>query len=255
MLSARNNISEKIHSVTCSGQRLSYSVTGQGPPLVFIHGYGTSGRVWSRVIPLLAQTHQLFMLDLPGYGRSPAPRSWQLRTIAPLICEWLSLLQLSSVSVIGHSMGGAIAIHLTSLAPSLVQKVILVNAANLPLQEPGSVLFWRGFSSLIQPGNGSYPLALVGDALRPRFRVLWQTAQEMLRHDFRVELASITNPTLIIWGKRDVFIPIEVGYALNEALPHASLVTLPDCGHRPMLAQPALFCSIVKDFLAEQEAL
>ncbi len=121
-----------MYTTVLAGQRLHYCVVGQGPPLLLIHGYGTSGHIWQRVLPHLGRTHQLFVLDLPGYGRSPAPRSWQLRAIAPLVAEWLHILQLPPVAVMGHSMGGAISIHLTAIAPAAVKQLILVNAAGLP---------------------------------------------------------------------------------------------------------------------------
>jgi pimeloyl-ACP methyl ester carboxylesterase len=205
------------------------------------------------VLPYLGRTHELFVLDLPGYGRSEAPRLWQLRAVAPLIGEWLQMLQLSSVAVMGHSMGGAIAIHLTSIAPETVKQLILVNAAGLPLQDSLPNLVWRAARSAMQSGNGSYPLPMLRDVVQPRFRVLWQTALEMQQSDLRSELASITAPALIIWGERDLLLPLSLGHALNAALPHATLVTLPDCGHRPMLARPEQFSQIVLEFLEREQ--
>lgn len=238
-----------MFTTVLAGQRLHYRVMGQGSPLVLIHGFGTSGYVWQRVLPLLGRTYELFVLDLPGYGRSPAPRSWQLRAIAPLVAEWLHKLQLPPVAVMGHSMGGAISIHLTAIAPKAVKQLILVNTAGLPLQVPLPDLIWRAARSAIQPGNGRYPLGLLLDVAYPRFRVLWQTALEMQDSDLRPELASITSPTLIIWGERDLLLPVSFAYTLNSALPQARLITLPDCGHRPMLAQPEQFSQVVRDFL------
>ncbi|GHO94470.1 dihydrolipoamide acetyltransferase [Reticulibacter mediterranei] len=240
---------ESAHTVVISDHKLYYRVMGQGEPLVLIHGYGTSGYVWQRVLPYLCQNYRVFVLDLPGYGRSAAPRSWRLRAIAPVIAAWLHSLHLPPVAVIGHSMGGAIAIHLTALAPETVRKLVLVDAAGLPLSSSFPTLALRAAYSMIQPGNGRYPLQMVLDAVQPRFRVLWQTSQEMLRSDLRLELASITSPTLIIWGERDALLPIALGYALNAALPHAMFVSLSGCGHRPMLAQPERFSHIVLDFL------
>lgn len=247
-------IVERAFTTILSGQRLYYRVAGQGPPLALIHGYGTSGYIWQRVMPYLCQSHQVFVLDLPGYGRSAAPRSWQLRAIAPLIEEWLRALQLPPVAVMGHSMGGAVAIHLTALAPAAVRRLVLVNAAGLPLQASLPALALRAAHSMVQPGNGSYPLKMVRDVMQPRFRVLWQTSLEMQRSDLRAELASITVPTLIIWGERDALLPISLGRSLCAALPHAAFVTLP-CGHRPMLAQPEHFSQIVNEFLSQEEDL
>ena len=249
MLFAEERSTETAYTAVLSGQRLYYRVMGQGPPLVLIHGYGTSGYVWQRVLPYLGRTHQLFVLDLPGYGRSTAPRSWQLRTVAPLIAEWLHTLQLPPVALMGHSMGGAIAIHLTAIAPAAVKQLILVNAAGLPLQAPLPDLVWRAARSAMQLGNGRYPLEMLRDVAQPRFRVLWQTALEMQHSDLRAELASITSPTLIIWGERDLLLPLSLGRSLSSALPHATLVTLPGCGHRPMLARPEQFSQIVSEFL------
>src|SRR5256885_14572491 len=106
--------------------------------------------------------------------------------------------------------------------------------------------------SFFQPGNGTYPLALLRDVLVPRPRLFWQAAREVARSDFRAELASITIPTLIIWGKHDVLIPISMGHALQAALPHARFVTLSDCGHRPMLAEPKVFSEAMLEFLREK---
>lgn len=245
---------ESAHTAAISGHSLYYRVMGQGEPLVLIHGYGTSGYVWQRVLPYLCPRYQVFVLDLPGYGRSTAPRLWQLRAIAPVIAAWLHSLRLPPVAVMGHSMGGAIAIHLTALAPEAVCKLVLVDAAGLPLQSSFPLLALRAAYSMIQPGNGRYPLQMVRDAVQPRFRVLWQTSQEMLRSDLQLELASITSPTLIIWGQRDALLPIALGHALNAALPHATFVSLPGCGHRPMLAQPERFSQIVLDFLQANDA-
>jgi pimeloyl-ACP methyl ester carboxylesterase len=257
MLFVGKKSAERIVEHACtavvSGQRLYYRVAGQGPPLVLIHGYGTSGHVWQRVLPYLCRSHRVFVLDLPGYGRSAAPRSWQLRAIAPLIEEWLHALQLPPVAVMGHSMGGAIAIHLTALAPAAVRRLVLVNAAGLPLQASLPSLALRAARSMVQPGNGSYPLKMVRDVIQPRFRVLWQTSLEMQRSDLRAELASIMIPTLIIWGERDVLLPITLGRSLSKALPDATFVTLSGCGHRPMLAQPEHFSKIVDEFLLQEE--
>jgi pimeloyl-ACP methyl ester carboxylesterase len=87
------------------------------------------------------------------------------------------------------------------------------------------------------------------DVLRPHTRLLWQGAQEMMRSDFSRELAGITVPTLIIWGARDLLLPLQLGYDLNKSIPHSQLVVLPQSGHRPMLTQPQEFSKIVLEFL------
>jgi pimeloyl-ACP methyl ester carboxylesterase len=249
MLKRNAPIAEKAHSITIDHHQVYYRVAGRGKPLVLIHGYGTSGYIWQHALPYLAQQHEVFVVDLPGYGRSRASGVWHLREMAPILAQWLQKLQLPPVALMGHSMGGAIAIHLTAHAPEQIERLVLVNAAGIPLQTPLPVLATRSLHSMFQGGNGSLPLPLIRDVLQPRMQLLWQTAQEMKRSDFRAELAQISIPTLIIWGERDVMLPIALGHTLHEALPHATFMTMPHCGHRPMLAQPALFSEHVVAFL------
>ena len=244
----RAQLPEQAQHITINQHRLYYRTVGSGPPLVLIHGYGNSGHVWQRVLPHLAQQHQIFIVDLPGYGRSTVNGAWHLREMAPLLAQWLYKLELPATALLGHSMGGAIAIHLAAYAPEQFNRLILVNAAGIPLQTPLPALATRSLHSFFQIGNGMLPLPLVRDILQPRMHLLWQSAQEMKRSDFRAELAQITIPTLIIWGERDVMLPLALGRTLHEALPHATFMTMPQCGHRPMLAQPMQFSKAVLAF-------
>ncbi len=250
MLMRKAKFPEEVERIAIGKHNLYYRTIGSGTPLVLIHGYGVSGQIWQRTLPYLAQKHQVFIVDLPGYGRSQATGIWHLREMAPLLATWLRQLQLSRVAIMGHSMGGAIAIHLTAHDPELVSRLILVNAAGIPLHAPLPLLAARSLHSFFQTGNGHLPLGLVRDILQPRLNLLWQTAQEMKCSDFREELARISAPTLIIWGERDVMLPIALGHEIKNALPHATFVTMPHCGHRPMLAQPAQFSKLVLEFLA-----
>ena len=250
MLTRKAKLPEKAERIVVGNHSVYYRTVGHGTPLVLIHGYGVSGQIWQRVLPYLAQKHQVFIVDLPGYGRSRATGIWHLREMAPLLALWLRQLRLSEVALLGHSMGGAIAIHLAARDPELVSRLLLVNAAGIPLRTPLPRLAARSLHSFFQMGNGHLPLGLVRDILQPRLNLLWQTAQEMKRSDFSEELACISTPTLILWGERDVMLPIALGHTLKDALPHATFVTLPHCGHRPMLAQPAQFSRLVLEFLA-----
>ena len=238
------------------GYRLHYRIIGTGSPLILIHGFGVSGYVWQRVLPYLAQEYQVFIIDLPGYGRSTYRETrapWRLREMAPLLAGWLQHMHLSSVHLVGHSMGGAIAIHLAAQNPELVKSLTLIDAAGMPFRSTFSALAVRSFHSFVQLRNGGYPLPLVRDVLRPRVRLFWQGATQMTASDFRAEIATLTMPTLIIWGEQDVLVPISLGYELRDALPHAVFVPISDSGHRPMLAQPALMSGVVLAFLSELE--
>lgn len=251
MLDSQKRLRESTYTFTLERHTLAYRVVGQGSPLVLIHGFGVSGQIWQAMLPYLAQQYQVFIVDLPGYGKSTFTPPWRLREMAPLLITWLRELGLSAVAMMGQSMGGAIALHISVLAPEMVERLVLVSSAGIPLNASFADLFWRSLRSLLQPGNGGYPAGLIRDVLRPRPVLFWQNTQEMLQSDFRVEIAAAKTPALIIWGEQDLLLPLDLGLALHAALPHASFVTLPACGHRPMLARPEQVSKMVLDFLTE----
>lgn len=247
-------IQEKSYILTPSGQRIFYRIAGTGKPLVLIHGHAASGSTWKAVLPFLAQHYQVISVDLPGYGRSQCSGPWRLREIAPLLIRWLQQIELQPVVLMAHSMGGAIATHLAASAPDLVDRLILVDAAGLPLHMSFPTLAARSVSSFFQPGNGSNFPQELREHLLTSPRIIWQSALEVAACDFSAELASISLPTLIIWGEHDLLLPT-LGLELHKALPHAEYVTIPHCGHRPMLGQPALFSQIVLRFLQQDSSL
>lgn len=224
---------------------------------MLLHGFGVSGHLWQRVLPYLAQQHTVYIVDLPGHGQSRHMGTWQLRAIAPLLAEWLRSLHIAPVMLIGQSMGGAIAIHLAASAPELVSRLVLVSAAGIPMQTRMPTMLLRSMRSMLQSGSGGYPVALLRDIFRLRPFVLWQAAQEVTTCDFRAELAILTSftspalPILIIWGERDVLLPIVLGHALHAALPRATFVRFLRSGHRPMLTEPQHFSEVVLAFLQE----
>ncbi|HEY3992026.1 MAG TPA: alpha/beta hydrolase [Ktedonobacteraceae bacterium] len=251
MVKEKGHLQEAKHLITIARQQIFYRVLGQGSPLVLIHGFGVSGHIWQPMLPYLAQKRQVFIVDLPGYGKSTFTPPWRLREMAPVLITLLRELNLTEVALAGQSMGGAIALHMSVLAPELVERVVLISAAGVPLNARLPRLAWRSLCSSLQPGNGNYPRELIRDILRPRPLLFWQNAREMVRSDFRAEITALTTPALIIWGEADLLLPISLGRALHTALPHATFVTLPNCGHRPMLAHPELLSTTVLDFLAE----
>ena len=245
----------KVLTYSMAGYQLHYRIYGSGKPLVLLHGYGVSGHVWQRSIPYLARQRQVIVVDLPGHGRSTLQGPWRLREIAPLLATWLQQLEIGPAALVGHSMGGAIAVHLATFAPTLFERLILVNAAALPLQATLPALSLRSLRSMTQRGGGGYPLALLRDVLKPRPLLHWQAAQEMIRSDFRAELAQLAAtpiPILIIWGERDPLLPLSFGQDLSKTLPQATFTTMPQSAHRPPLSEPEKFSRLVLEFLEKE---
>src|SRR5258707_605039 len=123
LLDKSEKISETSYKVVVAGQELYYRVAGDGLPVVFFHGYGHSGYVWQPCLPYLAHRRKVILVDLPGYGRSKLAGPWRLHEVASLLATWLRGLELPPIALVGHSMGGSIAIHLTAHASELVERL------------------------------------------------------------------------------------------------------------------------------------
>src|SRR5215216_512766 len=115
---------------------LSYEVCGEGPPLLLVHGLAGSGRWWARNVPALARHFQVYAVDLIGFGRSRADRGgarFGLHDTSTVLLAFMDRAGLSRASIVGHSMGGHIATVLAAEAPDRVARLILVDAAALPI--------------------------------------------------------------------------------------------------------------------------
>src|ERR1051326_3721826 len=108
-------------------QELVYRAAGEGQPVVCLHGLWNSSAVWKRAIDLLSPNYRVYAPDLPGHGQSPAQLPWLLREVAALLATWMRSLEISPATLVGHSMGGALAIMLAAAEPQLVDRLVLVN--------------------------------------------------------------------------------------------------------------------------------
>ncbi|HET6408210.1 MAG TPA: alpha/beta hydrolase, partial [Chthoniobacteraceae bacterium] len=179
-----------------------YFEVGAGQPLVLIHGLSGSVRWWERNLEFLAQTFRVYALDLLEYGEGSARLQFALRKAPQRIAEWMRACGLQRASVIGHSMGGAIAAELAADYPELVQRLILANAAAaflrswLPLSPDAFVRNAPHFPQDLIP-------LLIQDAVRTGPRVLFRATKDLLMSDLRAKLPLIQAPTLVIWGIYD----------------------------------------------------
>jgi pimeloyl-ACP methyl ester carboxylesterase len=242
---------ERRH-VQIGAATLYSEICGAGHPVLLIHGLAASARWWARNVPALARCCRVYAVDLPGFGRSRAQR-FVLREAAGLLVRWMDALGLARASVVGHSMGGFIGAHLAAQFPERVERLVLVDAAALPLDRPSRRDAWR-----MLRGLRHLPLSLV-----PRFGLdllragPWTTVdalRQLLRADIRAALARIEAPTLILWGERDATLPLAVGRRLLEHLPQATFLVIGGAGHCPMWERPAAVNRALIRFLAPGHA-
>jgi pimeloyl-ACP methyl ester carboxylesterase len=224
-------------------------ISGVGTPLILIHGLGGSTRWWVRNVPVLARFCRVYVVDLLGFGRSRGQR-FVLREAAELLVRWMDILGVARANVVGHSMGGFISAHMAAQFPERVERLVLVDAAALPLDPLSLRDAWR-----MVWGLQHLPLTLLPvlcmDALRAGPGTLVLALRELLSTDLRADLARIEATTLILWGEHDATLPVAVGRRLHEHLPQATFLVIRGAGHRPMWDRPAAFNQAVTEFLGE----
>ncbi len=240
---------------------------GQGPPVVLLHGLGGSAANWVQVFPGLVGAHRVLALDLPGHGGSPSlPRGATVSDFAAVVATTLDIEGVGAALVAGHSFGGQVALRLALQRPDLVAGLLLVAAAGISTARPAARRYIN-VTTRLRPAKLVQPLArrfgaragfrravlgswFVSDAealAPPALRGLFRDTREhvgidvagaaMTRDDPRAEISSIGCPALVLWGARDLQLPVADGVELARRL-DAPLRVVADCGHLVLAERP-----------------
>jgi pimeloyl-ACP methyl ester carboxylesterase len=230
--------------------RLHYRVAGDGPPLILVHGYGAASSWWHRNMGPLAEQRRVYAPDLGGFGRSWPKHRFSLEGTVECLVSWMQELGLPRADFCGHSMGGHICLRLAAAHPDCVRKLVLADASGLPLNARLLQLAWRSMRSQGHTRFRFAPIALA-TALQAGPLVLGGALHDLLADDVQTVLSGIAAPTLLVWGERDLLVPLALGQALHRAIQGSRLVVVPGAGHNVMFECPDQFNQFVLDFLAE----
>jgi pimeloyl-ACP methyl ester carboxylesterase len=270
------------------GNCIAYRTAGKGPALLLVHGITSDSSVWERVMPGLARRCTVIAPDLAGHGESDKPRGdYSLGAHASTLRDLLLALGHDRATVVGHSLGGGIAMQFSYQVPEMCERLVLVDSGGLGREVslllraatlPGSdlVLPLLAATRLLDAG------ARVGGLL-DRLGLRFGTDIEQMAHghstlsdadsraaflhtlrsvvDAGGQRVNATNrlylaqhvPFQLIWGERDSIIPVEHGIDAHEALPGSRLEVLERSGHFPQLDEPERFLETVLDFIDETE--
>ncbi len=228
--------------------------------LLFLHGWRSNKEVWGGVVEKLLVINKelsVFCLDLPGFGKSPAPKKpFSVGDYAETVAEFIKKENLSNIILVGHSFGGRVGIKLASQFPNLVSKLVLVNSAGFvskarhknlitliaKLTKPFFVPnFMQGLRKSIYRALG------LEDYLATP--MLQETFKKVIAEDLTADMQRITIPTLIIWGENDKETPVEFGERMKTLIPNSVLKILPNAGHFSFLDQPENFTKILNEFI------
>jgi len=269
--------------LTIHGHAVTYRTAGSGPVLLLLHGIANSSQTWEHVAAPLSEHFTLIAPDLLGHGESATPRGdYSLGAHATGVRDLLTALGHDRVTVVGHSLGGGIAMQFAYQFPERCERLVLVSSGGLgrevhlllraaalpgadyvlPLLTSSQLLgAGRRLGGLLQrvrlaPGGDLEVLArgfasLDNSGSRQAFlhtvrAVIEPSGQRVSAHD-RLALAALI-PTLIVWGERDSIIPVEHGIAAHEAMPGSRFEVFPDAGHLPHDADPERFAAVLTDF-------
>ncbi len=228
-----------------------------GPPLVLLHGLAGSHRWWRYVIPQFARHRRVVIPELVGFGGSrPAPRQPDMREMAQIIDDWLVANDLGRIDLVGHSMGGEIAIHLAASRPERIRRLVLVAAAGVPREISASAAarLATELARLRAWGRRTFVATIAADSLRAGPFTLYRTLRHLLADDVRPLLPLVVQPTLVVWGEHDPVTPLRDAHVLRNSLPLGRLFVVAGASHNVMADRPDEFVRVVVDFLDEPDS-
>jgi pimeloyl-ACP methyl ester carboxylesterase len=234
--------------------RIHSEHTGSGPAVVLLHGLSGSRRWWRFTVPALAAGYSVHVPELVGFGASRRPvRQPDMHEMAGIMTEWMRrVVGGSSVRLVGHSMGGQLALHMAA-EQEMPERLVLVSASGMP-RDWTFAEATQFISRALPPrawGTPAFMPTIAADAVRAGPRTILQATRFLLQDDVRPLLPRVTCPTLLLWGALDPLVPLAHGQAMARRIPGARLVVLQDAAHNAMADHPVEFNRVIGEFLQE----
>jgi pimeloyl-ACP methyl ester carboxylesterase len=270
------------------GDRVAYRDEGSGEVLLLIHGMAGSSDAWRELIPRLSKSHRVVAPDLLGHGKSTKPRGdYSLGAFAVWLRDLLDELGIARATIVGHSLGGGVAMQFIYQHPDYCERLILISSGGLGpdvglvlrlLSAPGAefVLPVIAPTPVLKVGNKIGSWFTAAGMRAPRASEMWRayssfsdkaTRDAFLRTlrsvvDYRGQAVSALNrlhvrselPTLAIWGEDDEIIPVAHGHAAQAARPGSRLEVLPGVGHFAHVEAPTAVADLIDEFMASTTA-
>ena len=270
------------------GHRVIYRIAGDGPPVVLIHGMVNSSRHWEHVALRLADRYTVVAPDLLGHGDSAAVRGdYSLGAHACSIRDLLTTIGIERATVVGHSLGGGIAMQFFYQFPQRVERLALISSGGLghdvsPMLRGAALPGAAAGIWLVANRRVRAALDGIGERMRARgsrkgvylqavARAMGPLGDAAARQAFLQTLRAVIDvrgqhvsamdrlyllgelPTLIVWGERDNTIPMAHGLAAHAQIPNSRFVTLPAAAHFPNLEDPEGLADALLDWLDSTE--
>ncbi len=243
------------------GMMLKYDVSGEGPAMILMHGWGCNGSTVRSIADIAAEKHTVYNIDLPGFGKSSEPVSvWGVEDYTSMLEKFVSDLGIENPVILGHSFGGRVGILYASR--NNIDKLILVDAAGIKPKRSLKYYFkiysfkaGKIISRIVlgkkkaesriermRKRNGSSDYAMASPMMRS---ILIKVVNE----DLKYAMPSIKAPTLLVWGENDTATPLRDAKVMERLIPDAGLVSFPACGHYSFLDNPYQFAAVLRSFI------
>jgi pimeloyl-ACP methyl ester carboxylesterase len=277
----------ELKSVTLHGHSMMYIQAGRGPVLLLVHGMGGTYENWQAVTEPLARRHTVIAPDLPGHGGSePGNGDYSLGGLAVSLRDLLIALGHERATLVGHSLGGGIAMQLAYQSPEFTERLVLVSSGGLGPEVsallriaalPGSDLVIAATARTASKAGAVLGRGLAAVGLRPTADVAEvargyaSLADGERRAAFLATLRSVVStggqridagdrlyltagvPVLLVWGARDPIIPVRHGVHAHDAIPGSRLEVFDAVGHLPQLEAPARFVAVLEQFIEDTQ--
>lgn len=249
-----------------------YETYGRGRPVLLLHGWLGSWALWRDTIEILGREFKTYSLDFWGFGDSNPIQeglNFSVENFVELVNQFMDRLGIRRAPLIGHSMGGTVALGVAIRYPERVVKVGVVgspingSSLNLILKASGYQavarfffispplvkLFLRGYSHFMANDGRRMSRMIVEDFSQVSVNSFFESIGTLRQTDLRPRLNEITMPTLGIYGRKDIIVHPKQHQVLQQGVPHAQVHFFHNAGHFPMLDEPEAFHHAVRDFL------
>jgi pimeloyl-ACP methyl ester carboxylesterase len=255
---------------------IHYETHGRGRPVLFLHGWLGSWQLWRSTIEEIGKEFKTYSVDFWGFGDSRGAgenaknlQTFRVDSFVEMVNQFMEKLGIPKAAIIGHSMGGTVALSTAIKYPEKVVKTCCIgspidgNSLNLLLKLSGvpafAFIIWRSpallkiflriYSRLMAADGKRMAKMISEDISKTTMESFFQSIGTLRNTNLTPELDRITMPALGVFGKKDIIVRPQQRHVLEAGVPHSDIVYYPNAGHFPMLDVEADFISVIRDFL------